>query len=277
MQNDFQLNAHRILAEFAERNQLSPYPLLDSGNGIEYKNHLNGTVFTVYHDRLDDRNYGQIELAIGWENIATELSRPPSDISAWVKRIELLLHPAKMKSPKYWPRISICSISDIQLFFHSFDELSASGPREVETGQTVSDPTIMNNQYQVDERVKREIWTRRGQPEFRANLIDAYGARCAISDCPDLPVLEAAHITAHSETQNYNPSNGLLLRADLHTLFDLYLLSIDPRSGTVVVSNRLSSTYQYFNGRTLRLPDQQSLQPDPSALMRHYGGWQAQG
>jgi hypothetical protein len=80
----------------------------------------------------------------------------------------------------------------------------------------------------VEQRKKllRSIAIRQGQPRFRKNLIDRYGC-CLISGCSVKDTLEAAHIHPYAENGTNHISNGLLLRADFHTLFDLYLLAID--------------------------------------------------
>jgi putative restriction endonuclease len=77
------------------------------------------------------------------------------------------------------------------------------------------------------ERIVASIVIRRGQPEFRRILIRAYKGRCAVSGCDAIEVLEAAHIMPYLGQDTNHPSNGILLRADIHTLFDLGLLSID--------------------------------------------------
>lgn len=71
------------------------------------------------------------------------------------------------------------------------------------------------------------ISARRGQQDFRKRLLAAYRGRCCISGCAVTELLEAAHIRPHASEPCYATRNGLLLRADLHTLFDLGLLSID--------------------------------------------------
>lgn len=82
-----------------------------------------------------------------------------------------------------------------------------------------------------------EKWTairvRLGQPQFRSALLLAYRSRCAISGCSVLQLLEAAHIKPYSDRGDYAVSNGILLRTDLHTLFDRGLLKIDPTTRTV--------------------------------------------
>jgi predicted restriction endonuclease len=97
----------------------------------------------------------------------------------------------------------------------------------------------------------QQIKTRRGQSELRKNLLLAYDGKCCVTDCNVESVLEAAHIIAHSEESNYSVSNGLLLRTDIHTLYDLNLIGIDG-SGKVNISESLhESEYWQFHGRII--------------------------
>lgn len=269
MQTEFQILAYRALNEFAQRHNLTRHPLAGSGNGTEYKNYRSKTLFTAYHDRLDDKNHGWLELAIGIENIATELSITEKSVTAWLSRTQSVLHPAESKFPRWWPRLAVWSLEDVQSFCRDFESLSK------ERGVPVHGSAVKpENVVPVDERLMREILSRRGQAKFRSVLLHAYGGQCAISGCTDIAVLEAAHIIPHSEVPDYRAGNGLLLRADLHTLFDLRLLSVDPSTGRVVVSRHLGPTYQPIHGRALNLPSAVQLHPDPSALMRHFKLWQ---
>lgn len=94
---------------------------------------------------------------------------------------------------------------------------------------------------------------RRGQPKFRKKLLELYGARCAVSGWEPPEVLEAAHIRLHSESGINHTDNGILLRADLHVLFDEGLLRIDPDTCTVVVDPSLRDTsYWTLHGNALR-------------------------
>jgi hypothetical protein len=100
----------------------------------------------------------------------------------------------------------------------------------------------------IDEYTLKAIKTRRGQPVFRKSLLIAFSSKCCISHCAIESVLEAAHIIPHVEESNYKVTNGLLLRADLHTLFDLNLLGID-RECIVHISDSLrSSEYAEYEG-----------------------------
>jgi predicted restriction endonuclease len=78
------------------------------------------------------------------------------------------------------------------------------------------------------ETVSRQIKARRGQRQFRDALRERFDNRCAISGCAVLDVLEAAHIKPYRGERDNNSDNGLLLRADLHILFDLDLMGIHP-------------------------------------------------
>ena len=123
------------------------------------------------------------------------------------------------------------------------------------------------------ERVIRSIVRRRGQPEFRRALINAYGARCAISGCDAEAALEACHIMPYGGPETNSVSNGILLRADLHTLFDLGLLAVDTASMTVIISPSLEkTTYGEFAGRTISVPEVIAAKPSVEALDTHRRG-----
>ncbi|MFM7606242.1 MAG: HNH endonuclease, partial [Prosthecobacter sp.] len=83
------------------------------------------------------------------------------------------------------------------------------------------------------EAVVQAIKLRRGQAVFRNRLIEAYDGKCVVTGCEVLAVLEAAHIKPYRGLKDNAVQNGLLLRADIHTLFDLNLLAINPATQTV--------------------------------------------
>lgn len=151
--------------------------------------------------------------------------------------------------------------------------LGSSPPPAVEPSTANSQPKY-DIYLEVDSKVLAAIWSRRGQPEFRARLLSAYNSRCAITGCEVVDALEAAHITPYAKDQAYGISNGILLRSDVHTLFDLFLLSIDPASWTVYIAPALSSSYGSFDGIKMCLPAEASAQPDRDRLQSHYREWQ---
>lgn len=92
---------------------------------------------------------------------------------------------------------------------------------------SVSDSINKSSDDSWSEDVLSSIKVRRGQPKFRKLLLEAFAGQCAVTGCAIEDVLEAAHIIPHTEKVNYSVSNGLLLRADVHTLFDLNLIKIN--------------------------------------------------
>jgi putative restriction endonuclease len=91
------------------------------------------------------------------------------------------------------------------------------------------------------------VHPRLGQGLFRIFLTEQYGRRCAVSGERTLPVLDATHIKPYTIVQKHELSNGLLMRSDLHRLFDEGYLSVDPASRRIAVSKRIKE--EFDNGR----------------------------
>jgi len=120
------------------------------------------------------------------------------------------------------------------------------------------------------EKIERAIVLRRGQKKFRDQLLALYGGKCAITGCDVVDVLEAAHIIPYKGGETNHPANGVLLRADLHTLFDLGMIAIDSNTMTVLMSEALKgSEYGDLAGRQLRPPADDRFRPDTGALDTH--------
>ena len=119
-------------------------------------------------------------------------------------------------------------------------------------------------------RINTAIVQRQGQSKFRSELLKAYGGQCAITDCDAEAALEAAHIFPYRGNDTNHVKNGLLLRADIHTLFDLNLISIDPDTNKVIISSSLLNTcYKEINGKPLKSPKDYAS-PSAKAIARHY-------
>lgn len=119
-------------------------------------------------------------------------------------------------------------------------------------------------------RVLASIVRRRGQPAFRAALIKAYTGRCAVTGCDVLDALEAAHNFPYLDGETNAVTNGLLLRADIHTLFDLRLIAVDPDARTVLIAPSLrASTYASLEGVSLATPAAAVDRVSPHALIYH--------
>lgn len=134
-------------------------------------------------------------------------------------------------------------------------------------------PFDSENEEDARSRIEKTIAQRRGQGDFRNSLISAYGEKCAITGCPILDVLEAAHIVPYRGTHTNKTSNGLLLRADLHTLFDCNLLTIDPETLKARLAPRIrNSEYEEWNGRRIRMLEKPQDKPSKKALGKHFEG-----
>ncbi|CRM12936.1 HNH endonuclease [Pseudomonas sp. 58 R 12] len=124
----------------------------------------------------------------------------------------------------------------------------------------------------IDERKKvfAAIVRRRGQPKFRTELLEAYEGRCAVTGCAVEAVLEAAHIKSYAGEKTNHVTNGILLRADIHTLYDLGKLKIDEK-GVIHLSGDLKdSTYEVHDGKKISLPRGSKKAPNTKALKQKF-------
>lgn len=185
----------------------------------------------------------------------------------------------KPKPGPLYEVLGLGQVADWQGKFFTIDLEAGAGPGAedpiVDEGREGDDPAEPISLEDARRRIERAIVSRRGQAAFRAKLLAAYGGRCAISGCDVVAVLEAAHIKPYLGDHTNAVSNGLLLRADLHTLFDLGLLKIEPASRRVTLNSRLRGTqYEELEGRVLFEPGEPGLRPAPDCLSY---AWVSQG
>ena len=94
----------------------------------------------------------------------------------------------------------------------------------------VEDKAEPTGDYQpIQDEDKRQAYARRvrkGQSRFRKALHTLYGSRCAFTGTDEETVLEACHIISHAKTGDNSLENGLLLRSDIHVLFDEHLMTL---------------------------------------------------
>lgn len=115
---------------------------------------------------------------------------------------------------------------------------------------------------------------RLGQGTFRVLVTDAYKRRCAFSGSPVLHVLDAAHIRPYGDEGPHDVRNGILLRQDVHTLFDRGYITVTPKY-RVEVSHRIKEEFanghEYYSehGKLIALPDAESLRPSSEFLGWH--------
>ena len=120
----------------------------------------------------------------------------------------------------------------------------------------------------------RLVRPRLGQQAFRAVVLDAYSRRCAITGSHISPVLQAAHIRPVAHDGEHRVDNGMLLRSDVHTLFDRGLVGVDP-DHRLHVSPRIRDTYgngaelYARQGKPVHVPQEIAQRPGPEFLEWH--------
>jgi putative restriction endonuclease len=115
---------------------------------------------------------------------------------------------------------------------------------------------------------------RLGQGAFRVAVTDAYARACAVTGEHSLPALEAAHIRSFSDDGPHTVSNGVLLRSDLHRLFDRGYVTVTP-DHKLEVSDQLREhfhnghSYYPLRGQPIHLPKRVAERPAPELLTWH--------
>ncbi len=118
------------------------------------------------------------------------------------------------------------------------------------------------------------IHPRLGQGAFRSVVTDLYNWRCAVTKERTLPALEAAHIRPYSDGGSHEPRNGLLLRSDIHRLFDQGYVTVTPDLH-FEVSPRIKEEFEngkdYYacHGSRISTPRLIANRPDPDELAWH--------
>ena len=131
---------------------------------------------------------------------------------------------------------------------------------------------LMELDGQDERRVVTAQQVRREQQgRFREVLLRAYSETCAITGVNVPEVLQAAHINPYRGRKSQVVNNGILLRADLHLLYDAHLISVEPNSLSISLSGRMESTsYLRYNHQKLREPISADLGPNTDLLAVHY-------
>jgi putative restriction endonuclease len=118
------------------------------------------------------------------------------------------------------------------------------------------------------------IRPRLGQGAFRISVTGVYGRQCAITRERTLPILDAAHIRPYGEGGEHDVTNGLLLRTDIHRLFDLGYVTVSTE-GRFEVGRRLKEDFEngrhYYamHGQEVAMPRDARLRPERAALEWH--------
>lgn len=143
-----------------------------------------------------------------------------------------------------------------------FNELD---PLETEINATIKDFELLPA---TSEKLKKSrlVTERKGQGNFRAIITRAYSNKCCITNESTPELVEAAHIQSYIDENSNHVKNGLLLRVDLHKLYDNGLMYID-ESFVIHISPEVKSAYyRELNGKTISLPTNLNDYPSKDAL-----------
>lgn len=157
------------------------------------------------------------------------------------------------------------STEDDQVFY-------AIHPEEL-TKKDLEDLEEFKNITKEDERARKVAArvVREQQGLFRKKLLEAYEGACSVTNVNTLEVLQAAHIDPYRGKKSQLVNNGLLLRADIHLLYDAQLLSVEPESHLVHVSDKVhEKLYRDLEGERIRIPKDKRLWPNEDLLDQQF-------
>ena len=231
-----------------------------------------------------------LPLSLAWEAFGTKngvrsldemrrrISRYRTEVPA--RGVDPVIGCRILTSPFFWPREQWLPIpaswSNNIVVGRGYDTSEPDGAR---LWEAVLERTSLMPPSAVTDEVGRYgnpilVKPRLGQGAFRVLVTDAYERRCAVSGERTLPILDAAHIRSYAEGGPHEGSNGLLLRTDIHKLFDLGYVTVD-EDRRFVVSRRLKEDfdngkhYYDLHGTGIRPPRVSDAAPVADALMWH--------
>lgn len=159
----------------------------------------------------------------------------------------------------------------LSLYFTGQPDSCEICSRDVLNSPNLNTESFILSNVDTRERILQEVVVRRGQQEFREELISVYNSRCAITCTNIKDILEAAHIFPYKGSGTNVIANGILLRSDIHTLFDLDLLGID-ENDCVVLSKQIKgdSYYSKYEGKKVNFNKYPSKRPSKGLLSKRY-------
>ncbi|MCQ4315807.1 HNH endonuclease [Stutzerimonas zhaodongensis] len=212
------------------------------------------TKITVYTSRLDHEEIPEVALS------PKGLGRSSPLFWLWVSYLQNCVGAyAKPKFSQKYPRVAIANDAQLAQLILCLREYALDN----EDQRTVRDRLS-------DSLVNRPAWNRRGQSDFRTLLFEEYAGSCAISGCRTEPAVEAAHVVPYRHDHAYEPTNGLPLRADLHSLFDARLIAIHPNTRKVVVAADALGDYSIYQDKELGEPRNRNLRVTEANLRVQY-------
>lgn len=203
---------------------------------------------------------------------------PDPTIGCLILRNVFFVEPLdELPQPLHWGRSIVqgktydSADPDWDYVHHAFESLAATPRIDISWEPKVA-VEIATERYGPAALTRHRL----GQGSFRLRVEDAYQSRCAISGSKVRPALHAAHIRPYAQGGEHVVSNGLLLRSDMHTLFDKGYLGVTP-DYTLRVSPRLRDEFgngvelyaKQDRGEVIHLPVQRDSLPAREHLEWH--------
>jgi putative restriction endonuclease len=223
--------------------------------------------------------------AFGEANGATSLGQMRARIAKYRKadpadRSDFTIGCRILTQPFFWPESRWIPVPESWApNIVSFKGYSTSEPEGLRLWEAVQNGMqIESNAGFAEEQARYGeptlVLPRLGQGAFRILVTDSYHRKCAISGEKTLPALDAAHIRPFADGGTHEASNGVLMRRDIHSLFDAGYVTITPELRFEVsprIREEFSNGRHYYDlhGQTIAVPDNPRLQPDRLALRWH--------
>ena len=120
------------------------------------------------------------------------------------------------------------------------------------------------------DKTESEIVNRPGAADFRKIVLDEYENKCAVTGCLTTEVLEVAHIVPYYGVESDDVQNAIVLRSDIHKLFDRGLVKFhyaeSKNEMKIMIDSSISIDYGFLSEREFFLPKRQDSRPSQSAL-----------
>ncbi|MES2641041.1 MAG: HNH endonuclease signature motif containing protein [Myxococcota bacterium] len=197
------------------------------------------------------------EPAVEWIDVHTYRTRHDS---GWIDMQGLIAGPT-LRALCVHPK-SIQSIRELDWAPFSDAIGGAGGPGALAILESTQERTLKGGHTKATVRV------RVGQQAFRTALVKRFGSTCAFTGPQPLASLDAAHLYAYADVEQHHEHGGLLLRKDMHRLFDLGWLCIEPTSRKISVGPALGAfpDYARLEGIDVHVP----LPPSTLAWLREH-------
>lgn len=237
--------------------------------------------------------YVDLPLSVAWDSFGRKNG------AASLQELRARIAPLRHEPVQWWEDFTVGSIILVEPFFWP-EELWIAQPGDFRVN------IVRGKRYDLTSGIGAELWRevlvrleatgqlqpaagaalaggyadpalirrRIGQGTFRVAVMEAYGRQCAMTRERALPALEASHIRPFAEVESHYVRNGLLLRSDLHRLFDTGYLTVTPEH-RVEASSRMrddfndGENYLQLHGSRIWVPARRELQPDPGMLRWH--------